>query len=68
MLSERQSWRCDTHCVGHEGTIVAARYAPRVFGRHPSGEAPEESETGAAAEADAGQEKADKEKDDVAMV
>lgn len=70
MLSERQSWRCDTHCVGHEGTIVAARYAPRVFGRPPSGrgtrngEAPEESETGAGS--DPGDDK--KEGDDVAMV
>lgn len=70
MLSERQTWRCDTHCVGHEGTVVAARYAPRVFERTTTGkgtrngELPQGSETGASSEP--GQGKSDKEGDDVA--
>jgi hypothetical protein len=68
MLSERQTWRCDTHCVGHQGTIVAARYAPRVFERSGpgrgtrNGEAPEGSEAGAGSEG--AQDKSDKEGDD----
>jgi hypothetical protein len=61
MLSERQSWRCDKHCVGHEGTIVAARYAPRVFRRPGTGDSGADHSRG-------GADKRDEDGDDVATV